>query len=965
MDNRNFLQNGTELLFPGMTCTVEKCIGKGSNAVVYMCTYPDSLNAGIFHRVLVKELFPYHPKSLIYRNDDGNIVRDEALSYFDLQKLSFERGNSVHLQLLEKYPDKTGSNINTFSLNSTLYTIIGFDGGVSLDKLEKVTGIREIAGFMRLLLDALSVFHENGFLHLDISPDNILVTGKGEYTRVSLIDYNSVHRVDEIRDKNAFYSSMKEGFTAPEIVSGDITQVCEASDLYSVCAVFYRLITGSNLTLLQRVSKNPPDISECACLEKMPDTVKKQVAAILKKGLAVMPSRRYKSCSVMKKDIEELICRIDGIGITHAALWDAGRRNIMRLIRTNPAFSYLEDESGIYRLKFSSAHGSADFADIADMCIEKGSLQLFSAGGTGKTTTFLHIMRNQSSRYSADSPCFLYVSLYGASGDGNFIKNKILEDLKFDADVENIQDARRRLVKEFSRTRKTTAGEKPRYILLLDGLNEAADNVQLITKEILYLSNLPSVRIIVSSRSSSEELPFDAVETVPLEKNDIRMVLARHGLLYPASEEMQSLLSNPMMLSVFCKTAEINEKQILCKNEEELIALYLNTLCDKENRTFSGNDEKYWMTKAAVKLVLPFLCAKMNTKKGAISEEDVYKTVKKCYAVLSAGKLLSVFPGWTGHVREIKGGCKDAAEWYGVTVNRILRYNMGLIVKDTSGSYRIMHQNLEKYLLGEYKEINHRLRRKKSVVYASSALFVAVMLFVAVNLFGEDLYDRNLSDMYLEAVAASHVLTGRNISDMMSVSECFGNEKDDLRERIYLLSENMKQTKKLYASGQYSRGNIERIYGEMIKTGDVIYMTREEITEEDFSELFDLYEETAADYEEFLDIIRFFEGDSDLYGKYGEEFYLKLSARLEADASLADAMFYDSCVKHIEGIKELSPEKYGYYWDTVGKYADIGSTDPEKPDSAALARLRNERNEKTRELRSMEIFIIYERSVAE
>lgn len=60
MDGRKCLEKGTKLEFPGMYCTIESLMGKGSNAVVYLASYPDQHQRGLYHLVLIKELFPYH-----------------------------------------------------------------------------------------------------------------------------------------------------------------------------------------------------------------------------------------------------------------------------------------------------------------------------------------------------------------------------------------------------------------------------------------------------------------------------------------------------------------------------------------------------------------------------------------------------------------------------------------------------------------------------------------------------------------------------------------------------------------------------------------------------------------------------------------------------------------------------------------------------------------------------------------
>ena len=153
-----------------MPCTVTEVIGKGSNGIVYKAWYPDKLNISEKHYVLIKELFPYHFKGYVFRNEKGFITSvDDGIETYELHKKSFIYGNEIHLKLLEKKPDKIGANINTFQLNGTLYTVLGFSGGRSLDvelsSLKSIDLLSTAKRFLKLL-ECLSAFHETGFLHL-------------------------------------------------------------------------------------------------------------------------------------------------------------------------------------------------------------------------------------------------------------------------------------------------------------------------------------------------------------------------------------------------------------------------------------------------------------------------------------------------------------------------------------------------------------------------------------------------------------------------------------------------------------------------------------------------------------------------------------------------------------------------------------------------------------------------------
>lgn len=62
---------GEILRLGGVDYRLESVEGRGGSAVVYRAVYEDELNRGCFHRVLVKELFPYDPRGMIYRGRQG------------------------------------------------------------------------------------------------------------------------------------------------------------------------------------------------------------------------------------------------------------------------------------------------------------------------------------------------------------------------------------------------------------------------------------------------------------------------------------------------------------------------------------------------------------------------------------------------------------------------------------------------------------------------------------------------------------------------------------------------------------------------------------------------------------------------------------------------------------------------------------------------------------------------------
>ena len=310
MDHRTPLPEGSQLTFPGMTCVIDRCIGRGSNAVVYEARYPDTTSNGRMHHVLVKELFPFDPRGHIRREADLSISRDEeGEALWQTHLDSFRKGNDVHLQLLAMNPDRLGQNINTFPLNNTLYTVMDDTGSRNLAEVldgKPFDDLRRGVAWCMQLLDCLDIFHRQNYLHLDVSLDNILLIGSRTRERVMLTDYNSVISRAEILNGESLVISEKEGFTAPETQTGMYSEISFCTDLYSVAAVFYAALTGHPPTLVQMSRKTPPDGRESPLLADASPAVKEQVRKILRRGLRTLPDKRYQSCGAMKDDLIEL-----------------------------------------------------------------------------------------------------------------------------------------------------------------------------------------------------------------------------------------------------------------------------------------------------------------------------------------------------------------------------------------------------------------------------------------------------------------------------------------------------------------------------------------------------------------------------------------------------------------------------------------------------------------------------------
>lgn len=897
MDSRKALPKGTELNFPGISCVIHEEIGRGSNAIVYRGSYADASEQSLYHHVIVKELFPLHRQGRIFRQKDGTIhAEPDGEETFRTHKNSFEAGNKAHLSLLSSCPDQIGANLNTYHLNSTLYTVLGLSGGISLDNLQKTPArsLRSSAVRMLRILDALEVFHKNGLAHLDVSPDNIILIGSGNHERALLIDYNSTMPIGLESHADSAVFSAKQGYTAPEVQSGLLKSIGFASDMYSVTAVFYRLISGKTITEFQVIMRTAPsDVLSSPCLKDEPDTVRVWLQEIISKGLRAVPEKRYQNTEEMRRDLEELVDRIDGVGITHWALWEAGRKQAEKMIRDNPSLSFIKDSESL----FPSMIKDGEKVYPSDEYIRKSSdnLMLLSGGGTGKTTAFLRLAFTGNARYSSDQTAVMYLPLYGCqSGDRNYVIDSILESLHFRTETHSFEEARKVLDEILERPIETRNETRPILLLLLDGLNEISGDIKTLTDEINRLSSMQGVRIIVSGRTRETALPFRNIHMSELTEETVRENLSKEGLSYPESKAMQNILRVPLMLSMYLSSGKITGRQVRVNSAEELLHSYLEAMKEKVLKEIPDETVRRWQTEAAIDFVLPALSYEFHRRKRALEDRELLPIVEKCFRILNGPLSRRFFPKWIGRTAAIKGNAKNAEEWYGLMVHSLLWKNLGLIIRDRMGRYMVSHQMIEEYLLRFWEE-NQRKLRSYHVLRAVLALTLsACFAWSLLHFLVPRPYNETYADNVMEHALTAYVSAGTQYEHLYDLTESAINSPEKFHQQLFFY-----KNKTPYKS--ISSKESVRYLDDMMKTGEVMPWSGKPMDQTACRELLSLTEERESEYNYFASVLEFVMTDEYSYRYYGSQYPQLLKKLLEIDAKISSELFQIVCYPHLTG----------------------------------------------------------------
>jgi eukaryotic-like serine/threonine-protein kinase len=172
----------------------------------------------------------------------------------------------------------------------------------SLEALEKPLPVWKAVHLITGVVDGLRYAHEHGFIHRDIKPHNILLTGE---TVPKITDWG-MSKVLAADVKKSSVAGFSLSYAAPEQVSpSEFGRTGERTDIYQLGVVFYELVTGSipfggesivevgNAIL--RETPTPPS-------EYNPDA--EAVEKIILKCLEKDPANRYQSAAELLEALQ-------------------------------------------------------------------------------------------------------------------------------------------------------------------------------------------------------------------------------------------------------------------------------------------------------------------------------------------------------------------------------------------------------------------------------------------------------------------------------------------------------------------------------------------------------------------------------------------------------------------------------------------------------------------------------------
>ena len=293
---------------------IGRALGQGGFGITYI-----GLDTTLDLRVAVKE---YYPNGYSNRNHEVT----DTVSITASDDGFYEKGKTQFLseaKTLARFYEEPGivSVHDFFEANNTAYIVMEYLDGITFKNLV-ASGKRfsgdELAAIMKPLITALDKVHEQGIIHRDISPDNIILLPD---KKIKLLDFGAAR---EVSGDKSISVMLKPGY-APEEQYRSKGRQGPWTDVYALCATMYYCLTGVRPEESVERAMNPD--SELKRPSALGAFIKAAQENAILHGMSVHAADRYQSM----KELGDALYDTGGDKPPRRLLWIAALLAVLAL----------------------------------------------------------------------------------------------------------------------------------------------------------------------------------------------------------------------------------------------------------------------------------------------------------------------------------------------------------------------------------------------------------------------------------------------------------------------------------------------------------------------------------------------------------------------------------------------------------------------------------------------------------
>ncbi len=286
------LTNGTYL--KGENYKILSKISQGNFGITYLAE-----QTNLERHVCIKEYFfrgycERTEEQRITITSTGREVADSFKRKFKKEALRLSQFNHPNIVKV----------IDIFDENDTVYMVMEFVKGETLQQIVDRKGRfteQEAIPYIIPICNALELVHQKGLLHLDIKPSNIIIE---ETSNIPVLIDFGVSKYIEQGDQESHTTTpvaLTKGYAPLEQYGQDLKSLTVATDVYSVAATLYKLVTGITppepSVIIQNGIKSPKDYNPKLTYE---------ISKVIMQALSYKIEQRPQSIRELKNYFDQL-----------------------------------------------------------------------------------------------------------------------------------------------------------------------------------------------------------------------------------------------------------------------------------------------------------------------------------------------------------------------------------------------------------------------------------------------------------------------------------------------------------------------------------------------------------------------------------------------------------------------------------------------------------------------------------
>lgn len=360
---------------------IDEIVGVGGSCIAYKVSYKE--NGEIIHRGILKEFFPAFliSEGTTMRFGTSVVVPDAFAMQFSIELENFKKTYRVINEYLSN--NLSAANYHTVQMglyvgNNTAYTLTSCDYGKSYDKL-KDADLHSMFKLMYSVTKAVELYHNAGFLHLDIKPKNILILD--EVTDVvKLFDFDSLIPLQSFADRTVESVPVPGEYYVPELSNCEVRNIGIHTDVFEIGAMIFNRLFGHYPEPADMRYDAVYPFEQSALFVGVSPQAKHEIELLLRKTIQISKRSRYQNTAELKEQLRRIVSLIgsDAPYLVDLPKWQPTRDFIGR---------------------------SQDIKELDQRLCEHGYVFVKGIGGLGKSELVKYYVKKFASKYHTIQFC--------------------------------------------------------------------------------------------------------------------------------------------------------------------------------------------------------------------------------------------------------------------------------------------------------------------------------------------------------------------------------------------------------------------------------------------------------------------------------------------------------------------------------------------------------------------------------